>query len=71
MRESADFRGIMCIRCLMNSRIQYKPDEFIPAIVTIDNGRTSVRYVRKPFNKEPDFKATSVNYDLVKLMAQA
>ena len=48
-----------------------KPDEFILAIVTIDNGRTSVRYVRNPFNKEPDFKATSVNYDLVKLMAQA
>lgn len=25
---------------------------------------------RKPFQKEPDFKATSVNYDLAKLLAE-
>ena len=48
-----------------------KPDDFILAIATIDNGQTSVRYVRKPFENEPDFKATSVNYDLGKLLAQA
>ncbi len=48
-----------------------KPDEFILALVTIDNGQTTVRYARKPFASEPDFKATSVNYDLEKLLAIA
>ncbi|GIK15171.1 MAG: RNA helicase [Planctomycetota bacterium] len=48
-----------------------KPDEFILAIAVIDQDRADVRYVRKPFEKEPDFKATSVNYDLSALLAQA
>ena len=48
-----------------------KPDEFILAIVIIDQDTTEVRYCRTPFEKEPDFKATSVNYDLDKLLAQA
>jgi hypothetical protein len=48
-----------------------KPDEFILAIVVIDQDTTVVRYCRTPFEKEPDFKATSVNYDLNKLLAQA
>jgi len=30
-----------------------------------------VRSARKPFEKEPDFNATSVNYDLAALLAQA
>ncbi len=48
-----------------------KPDEFILAIVVIDRDTSVVRYCRTPFEKEPDFKATSVNYDLDKLLAQA
>ena len=48
-----------------------KPDEFILAVVIIDQDTTVVRYCRTPFEKEPDFKATSVNYDLDKLLAQA
>jgi len=48
-----------------------KPNEFILAIVIIDQDATVVRYCRTPFEKEPDFKATSVNYDLNKLLAQA
>jgi len=48
-----------------------KPDEFILALVIIDQDRTEVRYCRTPFEREPDFKATSVNYDLDKLLAQA
>jgi hypothetical protein len=27
----------------------------------------ALRYVRRPFNREPDFGATSVNYDLTQL----
>jgi len=34
-----------------------KPDEFILAIVVIDQDTTVVRYCRTPFEKEPDFKA--------------
>ena len=48
-----------------------KPEEFILAIVVLDPDGLEVRYVRLPFDKEPDFKATSVNYDLDKLLAQA
>jgi hypothetical protein len=48
-----------------------KPDEFILAVVIIDQDSTEVRYCRTPFEKEPDFEATSVNYDLTQLLAQA
>ena len=48
-----------------------KPDEFILAIVVLDPDRADVRYVRIPFEKEPDFKATSVNYDLSALLNQS
>ena len=48
-----------------------KPDEFILAAVIIDQDTKEVRYCRTPFEREPDFKATSVNYDLNKLLAQA
>ncbi len=48
-----------------------KPDEFILAIALIGQDTTDVRYVRRPFEKEPDFKATSVNYDLGKLLTIA
>ncbi|MBE7458017.1 MAG: DEAD/DEAH box helicase [Phycisphaerae bacterium] len=49
-----------------------KPDEFILAIAVIDGDQAAdVRYVRQPFEKEPDFNATSVNYDLTALLAQA
>ncbi len=48
-----------------------KPDHFILAIALIESERADVRYVRQPFSAEPDFKATSVNYDLAKLLAQA
>ena len=49
-----------------------KPDNFILAIVMIDN-RTSKapRYVRNPFHLEPDFGATSVNYKLADLLQKA
>lgn len=48
-----------------------KPDEFILALAIIDQERADVRYLRKPFDKEPDFNATSVNYDLTALLAKA
>ena len=48
-----------------------KPDDFYLAICLVDGDRVDVRYVRQPFEKEPDFQATSVNYDLPALLAQA
>jgi hypothetical protein len=48
------------------------PDEFILAVVRVD-GDTALpaRYVRRPFRREPDFGATSVNYDLADLLARS
>lgn len=59
-----------------------KPDDFILAIVEFDGlpaasgagqaGDTHrVHYVRRPFQREPDFGVTSVNYDFAKLLERA
>ncbi len=45
-----------------------KPDDFILAIVEIDGEATIARYIRRPFQREPDFGVTSVNYDLADLL---
>jgi superfamily II DNA or RNA helicase len=48
------------------------PDDFILAIVEfIDGDSHKVRYLRKPFVREPDFNATSVNYNFAKLLERA
>ena len=49
-----------------------KPEDFILAIVEIegDAARTPY-YVRRPFQREPDFGVTSVNYDLDELLSRA
>lgn len=46
-----------------------KPDDFILAIVefTGDSAHCT-HYVRQPFQREPDFGVTSVNYDMTELM---
>ncbi len=44
-----------------------KPEAFILGIVEFqDDGRHQVHYVREPFQREPDFGVTSVNYDLLR-----
>ena len=48
-----------------------KPDDFILAIVTVDGDTGTPRYVRRPFQREPDFGVTSVNYNLSDLLARA
>lgn len=49
-----------------------KPDDFILAIVEfIDEVKHKVHYVRQPFQREPDFGVTSVNYDFAELLARA
>lgn len=45
-----------------------KPDDFILAMVEFsEGGGERVRYLRRPFQKEPDFGVTSVNYDFSEL----
>ena len=49
-----------------------KPDDFILALVEfLDDGRHRVSYLRHPFQREPDFGVTSVNYHFAKLLARA
>ncbi len=48
-----------------------QPDTFILALVQVDliqQQAIALRYVRRPFTREPDFGATSVNYDLRDLL---
>ncbi|MEK6324546.1 MAG: helicase-related protein [Acidobacteriota bacterium] len=49
-----------------------KPEDFILAIVEFtDSDNHRVHYVRHPFQREPDFGVTSVNYDFGELLARA
>ena len=49
-----------------------KPEEFILAIVEVDgDSAREPRYIRRPFQKEPDFAVTSINYDLEELLARS
>ena len=49
-----------------------EPDAFILAIVPVASGFASEpRYVRRPFQREPDFGATSVTYKLRDLLERS
>ena len=49
-----------------------KPDDYILALVEFLSDNTQcVHYLRRPFNREPDFGVTSVNYDFGELLARA
>lgn len=52
-----------------------KPDDFILAIVEfkgdLQTGDHQVHYVRRPFQREPDFGVTSINYDFAELLSRA
>ena len=53
------------ILCSLN-----KPEDFILAIVEFDRDTHRVHYVRRPFQREPDFGVTSVNYAFPELLAR-
>jgi hypothetical protein len=49
-----------------------KPEDFILATVEfLDGNQHRVHYLRRPFQREPDFGVTSVNYDFAELLARA
>jgi superfamily II DNA or RNA helicase len=49
-----------------------KPEDFILAIVEfLDGDSHRIYYIRQPFQREPDFGVTSVNYDFGELLARS
>lgn len=48
-----------------------KPEDFILAIVTVDGTAAEARYLREPFQREPDFAVTSVNYNLNEMLERS
>jgi superfamily II DNA or RNA helicase len=44
---------------------------YILALVRVDNGKTAVRYMPPPLDREPGFAVTSVNFDLDELWERA
>jgi hypothetical protein len=49
-----------------------KPEDFILAIVEFQpDDSHRAHYVRRPFQREPDFGAASVNYYFAELLARA
>jgi hypothetical protein len=48
-----------------------KPDDFILAVVEFDGDIHQLHYVRRPFQREPDFGVTSVNYSFTELVARS
>jgi hypothetical protein len=49
-----------------------EPDNFILALVPVSPlNQATVKYLRKPFGKEPDFGVTSVNYKFDELLGRA
>lgn len=49
-----------------------KPEDYILAIAEfLDDGGHRLHYIRQPFQREPDFGVTSVNYDFADLIARA
>ena len=47
------------------------PENFILAIVQIDDNAAKVTYLKKPFHSTPDFAVESLNYKISKLYRQA
>ena len=49
-----------------------EPERYILAMVEfLEGGGHRLRYLRRPFQREPDFGVTSVNYDFAALLARA
>lgn len=48
-----------------------KPDDYILALVSFEtDDRYQVRYIRHPFQREPDFGVTSVQYQVTELLSR-
>ncbi|HPQ16105.1 MAG TPA: helicase-related protein [Bryobacteraceae bacterium] len=47
-----------------------KPDDFILAVAQIDGDKKDLLYIRRPFQRDPDFGVESVNYNLADLLSR-
>ena len=47
-----------------------KPDDFILAVVQVEDGQQKLVYIRQPFQQEPDFAVESINYNLQNLLSR-
>ena len=67
------FKGATTVTVTHNEIVQAlnKPDDFILAIVEVDEVASEPRYIRRPFHIEPEFAVTSVNYNLRELFTQS
>jgi hypothetical protein len=45
-----------------------KPEEYILAVVEVDEAEAQTVYLKHPFKERPDFAATSVNYNIAELV---
>lgn len=66
--------GADCITVTKNEILYSlnKPDDYILAIVEfLSDQEHKVHYVRRPFQREPDFGVTSVNYDFADLLKRS
>lgn len=67
----SQFRGITVTRHEILHSLN-KAEDFILAIVEfLDNGAHRTHYIRQPFQREPDFGVTSVNYEFADLLTRA
>lgn len=48
-----------------------KPDDYVLAIVEFEGEGHKVHYIRRPFEREPEFHVTSVNYSFEQLILKA
>jgi superfamily II DNA or RNA helicase len=48
-----------------------KPEEYILALVEVDDERYQTRYLRSPFKQKPDFASTGVIYSIAELLNTA
>ncbi len=48
-----------------------RPDDFLLALVQVDGDAATIHYIARPFQREPDFGVTSVNYKLAALLEKA
>ncbi len=48
-----------------------KPEDFILAIVVVEDSSPPIHYVRRPFQRDPNFRVESVNLNLKELLARA
>ena len=48
-----------------------EPEKFILALVQVDGAESSLHYIRKPFDREPQFGEAATNFRVADLLSRA